>query len=211
MSGWSSGFFSGLRNVLSGLRLLANPTFVRALGDHAAELTALEQLRHANPSCRIDNDIVFHAEPIRTLVLGQGVRVSRGTVFGSQPLPEERPLVTIGDNTYLGEYTNIRTAPGTTVSIGADVLIAQFCSIVSANHRTDETASITTQGIDLRRHSVVIEDGVWLGAGTTVLPGVTIGMGAVVGANSVVNRNIPPHEIWAGCPARKLGTRGQSK
>jgi serine acetyltransferase len=210
MRGSSSGFLSGLRNVLSGLRLLANPIFLRALGDHAAQLSALERLRHANPSCRIDSDLVFHAEPIRTLVLGHGVRVSKGTVFGSQPLPEERPLVTIGDNTYLGEYTNIRTAPGTTVSIGADVLIAQFCSIISANHRFDATGLITTQGIDTCRHSVVIEDGVWLGAGTTVLPGVTIGKGAVIGANSVVNRNIPPNEIWAGCPARKLGTRGQS-
>lgn len=34
-----------------------------------------------------------------------------------------------------------------------------------------------------------------------------IGEGAVVGANSVVTQDIPPWEIWAGSPARKIGDR----
>lgn len=44
----------------------------------------------------------------------------------------------------------------------------------------------------------------WIGAGVTVLSGITIGVGAVVGAGSVVTHDIPPYEIWAGNPAKKL-------
>ena len=40
-----------------------------------------------------------------------------------------------------------------------------------------------------------------------VLKGVTIGNGAVIGAAAVVTRNIPPFEIWAGVPAKKIGAR----
>jgi acetyltransferase-like isoleucine patch superfamily enzyme len=47
----------------------------------------------------------------------------------------------------------------------------------------------------------VIEDDVWLGANTVVLPGVTIGRGAVIGANSVVSSNVPPMVVARGNPA----------
>lgn len=47
----------------------------------------------------------------------------------------------------------------------------------------------------------------WIGAGVTVLSGITIGVGAVVGAGSVVTHDIPPYEIWAGNPAKKIRNR----
>jgi acetyltransferase-like isoleucine patch superfamily enzyme len=49
---------------------------------------------------------------------------------------------------------------------------------------------------------VVIEDDVWIGFGTVVLPGVRIGKGSVIGARSVVSRDIPEGVIAAGNPIR---------
>ena len=56
----------------------------------------------------------------------------------------------------------------------------------------------------------VIEDDVIIGAGAKILcsSGVlTVGRGAVVGANAVLTRSVPPGEIWAGAPARRVGVR----
>ena len=47
-----------------------------------------------------------------------------------------------------------------------------------------------------------IERGATIGANATVLPGIIIGEGAMVGAGSVVTRDVPPHTLVAGNPAR---------
>lgn len=44
--------------------------------------------------------------------------------------------------------------------------------------------------------------GASIGAGSTLLPGITIGTNAVVGAGSVVTKSIPDNELWLGNPAR---------
>ncbi len=50
--------------------------------------------------------------------------------------------------------------------------------------------------------TVLIKEGVFIGACSIVLKGVTIGSHSVVGAGSVVTQNIPDNEVWAGNPAR---------
>lgn len=53
-----------------------------------------------------------------------------------------------------------------------------------------------------------IGNDVWIGANAIILPSVTeIGTGAVVAAGAVVTKNIPPYEIWAGVPAKKVKDR----
>jgi acetyltransferase-like isoleucine patch superfamily enzyme len=66
---------------------------------------------------------------------------------------------------------------------------------------------IREQGPDTAHMGIIIKDDIWLGAGVAVMPGITIETGAVVGANSVVTQSIPEYDIWAGCPARKIGER----
>jgi len=55
-----------------------------------------------------------------------------------------------------------------------------------------------------RTGPVVIRRRATIGANSTLLPGVIVGEGATVSAMSLVNRDIPPGELWGGVPVRKL-------
>ena len=51
-------------------------------------------------------------------------------------------------------------------------------------------------------NQVVIDDDVWIGANAVVLPGVTIGKHSVVAAGAIVTKDVPPHSLVAGVPAK---------
>lgn len=55
--------------------------------------------------------------------------------------------------------------------------------------------------------TTVIGNDVWIGNNVLIKGGVTIGDGAVIGMGSVVTKDIPPFEIWAGNPAKKIRDR----
>ena len=50
----------------------------------------------------------------------------------------------------------------------------------------------------------MIEDDCWLGAGCTILPGVTLGKGCDIGAGAVVETSIPPATLAVGVPAKVI-------
>ena len=49
----------------------------------------------------------------------------------------------------------------------------------------------------------------WLGAGVTVLPGVSVGDNSVIGAGSVVTKDIPANEVAVGTPCRVVREIGE--
>ena len=51
---------------------------------------------------------------------------------------------------------------------------------------------------------VIIKDNAWIGMSAIILKGVTVGEGAIVAAGSVVTKDVPPHTIVAGVPARVI-------
>lgn len=88
------------------------------------------------------------------------------------------------------------------IVIGKRCLIAGNCQIVDSNGHDLSFPNVKNR---LRTtgssYPVVIEDDVWIGSGSIVLPGVRIGRGAVIGANSVVSANVPPMVVARGNPA----------
>lgn len=107
--------------------------------------------------------------------------------------------VIIGDHTRIGLHNTI-IGP---VDIGSHVNLAQGITVTALNHNFSDTDKrIDEQGVSTT--PVTIEDDVWVGANAVILPGVTIGNHCVVAAGAVVTKDVPPHSLVAGVPAKVI-------
>lgn len=88
------------------------------------------------------------------------------------------------------------------LSIGRNVRIGPFVRVITATH--DIGPTIQRALIEVVGKPVDIEEGCWIGAGATIMPGVTIAKGCVIAANSVVTRTTEPDGIYAGIPAKRI-------
>jgi acetyltransferase-like isoleucine patch superfamily enzyme len=108
----------------------------------------------------------------------------------------------VGD-VIIGNYTRIglhNTIIGP-VTIGNHVNLAQGITVTALNHNfEDSNKRIDEQGVST--NPVTIEDDIWIGANAVILPGVTIGHHSVVAAGAVVTKDVPPHSLVAGVPAK---------
>ncbi|OAM87869.1 acyltransferase [Termitidicoccus mucosus] len=104
---------------------------------------------------------------------------------------------------YLNRYTMLDAHEK--IEIGEGCMIGPHCYITDADHGTNRDIPVSKQ--PMRCEPVILERGVWLGAGVRVLKGVTIGEGAAVGAGAVVTKDVEAWSIVAGVPARVIGHR----
>jgi acetyltransferase-like isoleucine patch superfamily enzyme len=176
--------------------------------DGAAAIESRVRLRFADHirlghGVYLDEGVYLHACP-RGIDIGPGTIVMHGAVlhvynFRSMP----RSGIQIGSNSLIGEYSVIRGQGG--VKIGDRVYTSPFTQIIAVNHVFDDpNRPFVEQGITAV--GIVIEDDVWLGAGAIITDGVTVGKGAVVAAGAVVTKDVPPHTVVGGVPARPIKT-----
>ena len=94
------------------------------------------------------------------------------------------------------------------IEIGDDVLLAPNVIVCTAGHPVDP--ALRAQGLEYAK-PIKIGNGVWVGAGAIILPGVTIGDHSVIGAGAVVNRDIPANCVAVGNPARVIKTIAETE
>ena len=80
-----------------------------------------------------------------------------------------------------------------------DVLIGPKVNLITINHPLDPSKRHSTIST-----SIVIKKNAWIGAGASVMPGITIGENAVVAAAAVVTKDVPDHVVVAGIPAKVI-------
>jgi acetyltransferase-like isoleucine patch superfamily enzyme len=121
--------------------------------------------------------------PIRTICHKlRGVKIGHDVFIGNHVLLDRvyPDLITIGDHTSIGDRSMIMVH-----------------AAIPSNSRLRK--------IYPRKVSPIrIGTGVWIAPGAIVLQGVTIGEEAVVGAGSLVLRDVPPHTVVGGVPARVI-------
>lgn len=128
-------------------------------------------------------DIPFHCDYGKHITVGSNVIININCTF------IDTDKITIGDNVLIASNVQLYTATHTPEP--SDRILPNFKENRTAWFRT-YTAPI------------IIENGVWIGGGAIVLPGVTIGENSVIGAGSVVTRSIPANCVAVGNPCRPI-------
>jgi acetyltransferase-like isoleucine patch superfamily enzyme len=140
--------------------------------------------------------------------LGDGVRLSRfinlyGCEVGDHTkigaFVEIQKNATVGRNCKISSHTFICEG----VTIEDDVFIGHGVVFINDSYpRATTTSGLLQTEKDWTVEPTRVRRGASIGSGATILANVTIGENALVGAGSVVTRDVPPHAIVAGNPAR---------
>jgi carbonic anhydrase/acetyltransferase-like protein (isoleucine patch superfamily) len=88
----------------------------------------------------------------------------------------------------IGDYTNVQDGAILHGDPGKPTILAEYVTI---GHRAVV-------------HSAIVERGCLIGIGAIVLDGVRVGMGSIIGAGCVVTKDVPPHSLMVGVPAKCL-------
>ena len=106
--------------------------------------------------------------------------------------------ISIDDGTFINH--NCVILDEAKVIIGKNVRIAPNVGIYTVNHVKAPTKK---EGYEFAK-TIAIEDNVWIGGNSAILPGVTIGENSIIGAGSVVNKDIPKNVIAVGKPCKVI-------
>jgi acetyltransferase-like isoleucine patch superfamily enzyme len=105
--------------------------------------------------------------------------------------------ITIGNHVFINHGCSFLDLGG--ITIEDNVLIGPKVNLITENHPIDPT-----QRKSLILHTIHIKKNAWIGAGATILPGVTIGENSIVAAGAVVNKDVPANTIVGGVPAKMI-------
>ncbi|KAL6625513.1 trimeric LpxA-like protein [Neocallimastix sp. 'constans'] len=103
--------------------------------------------------------------------------------------------VSIGDNVFINSGTLFMATGG--ITIEDDTILAANVQLITNNHDLRQHNIITCKPVHLKKNC-------WIGAGVTILPGVTIGENSVIGAGSVVTKDVEDNVLAVGNPAKVI-------
>lgn len=133
---------------------------------------------------------IFHRENYIDLLRRQGAKIGEGcdinnsVIFGSEPY-----LITIGNHVRINSGVNLITHDG-----GCWVLRKVEYGFDSDFQNADCFGTIK------------ICDNVHIGNNAIIMPGVTVGENSIIACGAVVTKDVPPHSVYGGVPARKIET-----
>jgi acetyltransferase-like isoleucine patch superfamily enzyme len=149
----------------------------------------------------LDQGVYIHACP-NGVFIGDNTYVMHGSVlhvYNFRSMPNSG--ITIGANSLIGEMNVLRGQGG--ITIGDRVYTSPLCQLIAVNHVYDDPARpFVEQGITAE--GIVVEDDVWIGSAAVITDGVRIGKGAVIAAGAVVTKDVAPHTVVGGVPARPI-------
>ena len=108
------------------------------------------------------------------------------------------PDTRVGRNVFVNQNCTFYDLGG--LDIADDVMIGPNVSLITSGHPLEPSRrrdAVTAKPIAIGRN-------VWIGAGATIIGGVSVGENSVVAAGSVITKDIPPNTLVGGNPARVI-------
>ena len=138
--------------------------------------------------------------------IGNNVNIGKNvtlTAWDSYEGKHFNPQITIGNNSSIGDDSHITAV--NKILIGNNVRSGKKILITDNSHGASDIKLLDIAPNKRPLYSkgpVVIEDNVWIGEKSSIMPGVHIGYGSIIAANSVVTKDVPPFCVVAGVPAK---------
>ena len=191
-------------NVLYGIHVVAREIIIRLLRFFWYEPLFRSQCEQVG--ARLQMEKLPYISGAGRIIIGSDVWLSGRFSLGFANRINQRPLLQVGDSSFIGHGCSFFVAD--TITIGKHCLVAGGVRFSDCDgHPTDANArrqNAPVSPLDVKE--IIIGDDVWIGAGVHVLKGVRIGDRSIIGAGSVVTRDVPPDVIAAGNPARVIKT-----
>lgn len=105
----------------------------------------------------------------------------------------------VGANSYINYRVFLDL--GNDIVIGDNVSIAFNCTFINSTHEIGDDNQRAGLGV---AKEIIVEDGCWIGAHTTILPGVRIAKGCVIAADSLLTSSTEPNGLYMGNPAKRV-------
>ena len=137
----------------------------------------------------------------RNLYRISGVDIGKDTKICGDVRIYASGKISIGHSTWVGIGCTFYCSQAVEIRIGDNCDIAPEVAFVTGSHRIGTTNRRAGPGYS---KSIDVKNGCWLGARSTILPGVTIGEGSIVAAGSLVKDDVPANTLVAGVPARPV-------
>lgn len=171
---------------------------MRKFGSHGDGSFRREQFASIGEDVVLEAGVmVWHPE---TISIGENVYIGHRAMLKSYP----GSRLIIGNDTWIGQNVFLHSAGG--ITIGNEVGIGPSVKILTSYHR-DLGRPTALLDSPLEFKPVTVGDGVDIGIGAILLPGVTIGRGVQIGAGAVVTKDVEPFTVVAGNPAKLLRVR----
>jgi acetyltransferase-like isoleucine patch superfamily enzyme len=116
--------------------------------------------------------------------------------------------IAIGERTYIGPFSIIMATGG--VEIGGEVMVGPHTVFASGNHEIMKNELPMQAYPMVSRGPIIVEHDVWIGAHCLICDNVTVKTGCVIAGGAVVTKSTEAYGIYAGVPAKKIGSRAPS-
>ena len=138
--------------------------------------------------CTVGDGVVINASQTYESTIGAGADVG--------PYAHIRPNCTVGEKCHVGAFVQLKNC---VLGAGTKMSHLTYVGDADVGERVNFGCGTITSNYDgFKKHRTVIEDDVFVGCNTNLVPPVTVGRGAYIAAGTTVTKDVPPDALTVG-------------